>query len=105
MKTEQNNKENIPPFCNTTKSKCRKSPISQKPKIPSFKNTANGIQRKPKRIPLSDITDLFNNSSTFTISHHHRQINDLVSEIPSASISRWRIQVASPSKSLRMGFR
>ncbi|OIV99183.1 hypothetical protein TanjilG_19679 [Lupinus angustifolius] len=105
MKTEQNNKENVPPFCNTMKAKFKKSPISQKAKIPSFKSIGNGIQRKPKRIPLSDITDLFNNSSTFTISHHHRQINDLVSEIPSVSISRWRAQVASPSKSLRMGFR
>jgi len=67
----QNNKENVPPACNTNKVK--------------NKNNTNC-----KRVPLTDITNLFNNSAktTFTIVHQQQvRVSDL------------------PGKTLRMGFR
>ncbi|KAE9592985.1 hypothetical protein Lal_00029348 [Lupinus albus] len=113
---DQNNKENIPPLfslCNTTMAKCnnKKKKNTIQTKVPSFKCIGSGNKRKPKRIPFSDITNLFNNSSsTFTLSHrrhhHHRQLGNSVSAISSPiSISRCRVQVVSPSKTLRIGFR
>ncbi|OIW05990.1 hypothetical protein TanjilG_11677 [Lupinus angustifolius] len=109
---EQNNKENIPPpisLCNATKAKCKKKNPIQK-KVSSFKSSGSGNKRKAKRIPLADITNLFSNSSsTFNFSHrhHHCQVSNSVSAVPSLpiSISRCRAQVVSPSKTLRMGFR
>ncbi|CAJ2660563.1 unnamed protein product [Trifolium pratense] len=94
----QTNKENIPPV--------------NKNSIPliasSFKK--NSSKRKIKRIPLADITNLFQNSSPFTMTPER---NGVSSVLPSASIllrsnSRRRTLVvaqATVSKTLRMGFR
>ncbi|PNX54778.1 hypothetical protein L195_g048400 [Trifolium pratense] len=95
----QTNKENIPPV--------------NKNSIPliasSFKK--NSSNRKIKRIPLADITNLFQNSSPFTMTPEG---NGVSSVLPSASIllrsnSRRRTLVvvaqATVSKTLRMGFR
>lgn len=87
--SEQSNKENIPPppVC---KAKGKKNPIPVKVKVPSFKGGI-GNKRKPKRIPLADITQLFNNSEL-----PHQQLNGV---FPSIS------QMVPASKTLRMGFR
>ncbi|CAL0333836.1 unnamed protein product [Lupinus luteus] len=86
---EQNNKENTPPLISlrkATKAKCKKkNPIQTK--VPSFRSSGSGNKRKAKRIPLADITNLFNNaSSTFTC-----QVSNSVSAIPSLQISISRV--------------
>ncbi|XP_027343317.1 uncharacterized protein LOC113855886 [Abrus precatorius] len=102
----ESNKENIPPICikeesnNTSK---KKNPIP--PMASSFKKSR---KRKTKRIPLADITHLFNNSSPLTTPHQETG----VSSLPSSSVllrsnSRRKTLTVLPaaSKSLRMGFR
>ncbi|KAG2397115.1 uncharacterized protein HKW66_Vig0146490 [Vigna angularis] len=51
---KQNNKENVPPACNSSN--------SNNNKIKNKKNT------NPKRVPLTDITNLFNNSAKTRVS-------------------------------------
>ncbi|GAU27087.1 hypothetical protein TSUD_103960 [Trifolium subterraneum] len=94
----QSNKENIPPVY--TNGEKNKNSLSIK------KNN----KRKMKRIPLADITNLFENSSALTMA---REENGVSSVLPSASIllrsnSRRRSLVvaqATISKTLRIGFR
>ncbi|KAK7257378.1 hypothetical protein RIF29_31316 [Crotalaria pallida] len=123
--SEQGNKENIPPSISnkTTKGKCnkkkkKKNPIQ--PKATSFKKGKSGNKQKSKRVPLADITDLFNNSSTVTLrqqqqqhQQQQQQPSDSVAEVPSSSsaasssipLRRSTRVPPSKSKSLRMGFR
>ncbi|RZB75509.1 hypothetical protein D0Y65_034105 [Glycine soja] len=93
------NKENVPPTtCNSNTNKVKsKTPI---PHITakSFKNMKR-TKKMPKRVPLADITNLFNNfvtTTTFTLSHHHQQFG-VSSALPS--------RTPRTSKTLRMGFR
>ena len=99
--SDQSNKENIPPFvCNNTKKGKNLIPHVS----PSFKSN-NVTKRRAKRIPLADITHLFNEStttSTFTLA---REQQFGVSAIPSASLPRSGTPVVPRSKTLRMGFR
>ncbi|KAJ1415805.1 hypothetical protein SESBI_17868 [Sesbania bispinosa] len=100
--SDQNNKENVPPICNTSKGK---SLIPHT--APSFKNKKKCSKRKPKRVPLADITALINNSATSTFNLTHQQ-QSAVSALPSdPSISRRKtVTPAVPgSKALRMSFR
>ncbi|KAG4967838.1 hypothetical protein JHK82_033553 [Glycine max] len=70
---DHSNKENVPPACNTNKVKNK-----------------NHNKPKPNRVPLTDITNLFNNSATATFTLAHQQQN---------------IVSALPGTTLRMGFR
>ncbi|CAL0303853.1 unnamed protein product [Lupinus luteus] len=111
--SEESNKENIPPpppDCKSNKAKGKgkkkKKPIQSKAKGKSFKKkSGSGKKRNPKRIPLTDITDLVNNSSTSTPSDQ-QELNNPVSDVPSPSIPRRKKKPShTSSKSLRMGFR
>ncbi|KAH1128202.1 hypothetical protein GYH30_016669 [Glycine max] len=64
--SDQDNKESVPPTYNTNKVSILHMPTS-------FKNNKHNMQ-KPKRVPLADITNLFNNSvaTTFTLAHHQQ---------------------------------
>lgn len=108
--SDQSNKENVPPVYNAANNK-GKIPILPHAG-PSLKNNhkKKGSKRKPKKVPLADITALFNNNlnsaatTTFTytttLPHQPQYPSD-----PS-SISRRRTVLISPaSKTLRMGFR
>ncbi|AES89754.1 hypothetical protein MtrunA17_Chr4g0040941 [Medicago truncatula] len=104
--SNHSNKENVPPVC---KSKISIPQLASQ----SFKNKnkKNGIDRKLKRVPLADITNLINNSvsnsATFTLSHQpHTGVSSFISS-NSLLISRKRTlkPLVSGSKSLRMGFR
>ncbi|KAL2331649.1 hypothetical protein Fmac_019230 [Flemingia macrophylla] len=88
---DQINRQNIPPLCNNSKKK--KNPISLI--SPSFK-------RKVKRVPLADITNLFNNSA-----HEQNGISALASaSLSSVSSSpRRTLLLLGGSKTLRMAFR
>ncbi|KAL9297764.1 hypothetical protein ACSQ67_023660 [Phaseolus vulgaris] len=91
------NKENVPPFCNSNVNKDKgKTPVPHIKSL-SFKNKKRST-RKLKRLPLADVTNLFNNSATdvFNLSHHHHQQIG-VSIIPK--------RTPSSSKTLRMRFR
>ncbi|KAE9616912.1 hypothetical protein Lal_00034322 [Lupinus albus] len=113
--SEESNKENIPPLppdCKSNKAKGKgkkkkkKKPIQSKAKGKSFKKKSGGAKnRNPNRIPLTDITDLVNNSSTSTPSDQQELIIPL-SDVPSPSIPRRKKKSShTSSKSLRMGFR
>ncbi|KAK7312854.1 hypothetical protein VNO77_37047 [Canavalia gladiata] len=87
---DQSNKENVPPLCNTNKGKI---PIPHAPT--SFHKYG---KQKPKRVPLADITNLFNNptsTSTFTLPCQHP---NGVSDLP-------RPPSVYDSRTLRMRFR
>jgi len=101
------NKENVPPVCKSKISIPQLAPQSFKNKN---KNKKNGIQRKLKRVPLADITNLINNSvsnsATFTLSHQpYIGVSSLSSNSPLVSRKRTLKPLVSASKSLRMGFR
>lgn len=110
--SDQSNKENVPPVCNNT-NKGKK--ISIPHTSPSFKHkkkgSASATKRKPKRVPLADITNLFNiNSDRSTLTLAQRQPQIGVSALLSdPAISQRRIVATSAivpsSKTLRMGFR
>ncbi|CAK8577092.1 unnamed protein product [Lathyrus sativus] len=102
-KSNQSNKENVPPVC---KNKISISQIAPSSSSFKSKNKKKVIQRKLKRVPLADITNLCNISSAssststnFTLSHQQPLIG--------VSIS-WK-GTPKPfnlaSKSLRMEFR
>ncbi|KAL2331646.1 hypothetical protein Fmac_019227 [Flemingia macrophylla] len=90
---DDSEKENIPPLCNNGEKK--KNPIPIMPQ--SFKRKGKRSMKK-KRVPLADITILFNNSA---------QEQNGVSSIPSASVllQRSTPMLLRGSKTLRMGFR
>ncbi|KAK7312855.1 hypothetical protein VNO77_37048 [Canavalia gladiata] len=63
---DQSNKENIPPLCNTNKGKI--------PILHPTTSLKKCDKPKSKRVPLADITNLFNNptsTATFTLPHQH----------------------------------
>jgi len=88
------NKENVPPVC---KSKISIPQLASQ----SFKNKnkKNGIQRKLKRVPLADITNLINNSVSNSAYQPHIGVSSLISR------KRTLKPLVSASRSLRMGFR
>ncbi|KAL5055062.1 hypothetical protein RYX36_035744 [Vicia faba] len=94
----QTNKENVPPVCKNRISISRIAPSSSSSSFKS-KNKKKAIQKKLKRVPLADITNLCNISST----------SSSASTQPLIGVSdSWRgtpkpLNLAS--KSLRMGFR
>lgn len=110
MPNDDSNKENIPPSKgeeknNNNNKKKKKNPIP--PIAPSFKKKSN---RKTKRVPLADITNLFRmNSAPLTTTAHEE--NGVPATSPSDSVmlhsnSRRRTVIVVPgSKTLRMGFR
>ncbi|XP_027348179.1 pentatricopeptide repeat-containing protein At3g58590 [Abrus precatorius] len=63
---DESNKENVPPTCDNNKGM---TPI---PHTTTALKNKKGCNRKPKRVPLADITNLFNNSTTTR--PHQRQI-------------------------------
>lgn len=106
---DESNKENTPPVCTKGEKKKKnnkRNPIP--PMAPSFKK--NGKRKILKRIPLADITHLFNNSSSTPLAQEEGN-GVSSSALPSASVllhsnSRRRTVVVVPcSKTLRMGFR
>ncbi|QCE09732.1 hypothetical protein DEO72_LG10g955 [Vigna unguiculata] len=101
---DDSNKENVPPI-NTVSSEKKKNPIP--PMAPSFKRNT---KRKMKRVPLSDITHLFNNSAQDQTQQIGVAASDSASP-PSDSTflpptSRRRtVFLLRGSKTLRLGFR
>ncbi|BAT92333.1 hypothetical protein LR48_Vigan05g136700 [Vigna angularis] len=99
---DQSDKENVPPI--NTVSEKKKNPIP--PMAPSFKRNT---KRKMKRVPLADITHLFNNSAQEQI----KQIGVAASDSPPPSDStlllptsrRKTVFLLRGSKTLRLGFR
>jgi hypothetical protein len=86
------NKENIPPvYTNFEKNK------NSIPLITSSSSFKKNSKRKMKRVPLADITNLFENSSTLT-----REENSVSSVLPSSSIV---FRSNSRRRALRIGFR
>ncbi|BAT89996.1 hypothetical protein LR48_Vigan08g099400 [Vigna angularis] len=88
------NKENVPPFCNSNVNKDKgKITIPHMMSI-SFKNKKRSTLRL-KRLPLTDVTNLFNNSATdvFNLSHQQMGFSVIPRRIPCCS------------KTLRMRFR
>ena len=91
------NKENVPSFCNSYANKDKgKTPIPHIKSI-SFKKKKCSTPNL-KRLPLADVTNLFNNSPTdvFNLSHLQRQ------QIGVSVIPR---RTSCSSKTLRMRFR
>ncbi|CAJ1956670.1 unnamed protein product [Sphenostylis stenocarpa] len=97
---DESNKENVPPIITVLEKK--KNPIP--PVAPSFKRNT---KRKMKRVPLADITHLFNNSAQ----EQNHQTGVSASPPPPDSVllpakSRRKTMVLLRcSKSLRLGFR
>ena len=92
--SDHGNKENVPPFCNSNVNKDKgKASIPHIMSI-SFKNKKRST-RKLKRLPLADITNLFNNSAT--------DVFDLSDPQMGFSVIPRRIPCCS--KTLRMRFR
>ncbi|KAK2424658.1 hypothetical protein QL285_034998 [Trifolium repens] len=86
------NKENIPPiYTNLEKNK------NSIPLITSSSSFKKNSKRKMKRVPLADITNLFENSSTLT-----REENSVSFVLPSSSIV---FRSNSRRRALRIGFR
>jgi secreted trypsin-like serine protease len=85
-------KENIPPVYTNVEN--NKNSIHLITSSSSFKKIS---KRKMKRIPLADITNLFENSSTLM-----REENSVSSVLPSASIV---FCLNSRRRALRIGFR
>ncbi|WVY99427.1 hypothetical protein V8G54_025497 [Vigna mungo] len=100
---DQSDKENVPPI--DTISEKKKNPIP--PMAPSFKRNT---KRKMKRVPLADITHLFNNSAQEQIKQIGVAASDSLSP-PSDSIllpptsRRKTVFLLRGSKTLRLGFR
>ncbi|CAJ1978799.1 unnamed protein product [Sphenostylis stenocarpa] len=89
------NKENVPPIGSSYVNKDKsKTPIPHIMSI-SFKNKKRST-RKLKRLPLADVTNLFNSNATdvFNLSHHQH--------IGASAILR---RTHGCSNTLRMGFR
>ncbi|KAK7290867.1 hypothetical protein RIF29_05607 [Crotalaria pallida] len=98
----ESNKENIPPSPSSTKEekkKINKHPIA--PVAPSFKK--KNTKRNAKRVPLADITHLFNNQAPLTVAQNQNVVSS--SLMLRSSFRRRIVAVAPGSKSLRMGFR
>jgi secreted trypsin-like serine protease len=88
----ESNKENIPPVYTNVEN--NKNSIHLITSSSSFKKNS---KRKMKRVPLADITNLFENSSTLT-----REENSVSSVLPSSSIV---FRLNSRRRALRIGFR
>lgn len=95
------NKENIPPVC--TNAEKKKNPIP--PMVASFKRNS---KRMMKRVPLADITNLFDNS----VQEHSVVSENGVSALHSSSVvldlntrRRTQLVLLRGSKKLRMGIR
>jgi secreted trypsin-like serine protease len=85
------NKENIPPVYTNLEKNKNSIPLMTSS---CFKKNS---KRKMKRVPLADITNLFENSSTLT-----REENSVSSVLPSSSIV---FRSNSRRRALRIGFR
>ncbi|WJX69326.1 hypothetical protein P8452_53591 [Trifolium repens] len=87
------NKENIPPVYTNLEKNKNSIPLMTSS---CFKKNS---KRKMKRVPLADITNLFENSSTLTMT---REENGVSSVLPSTSIV---FRLNSRRRALRIGFR
>lgn len=97
--SDHTDKENVPPItCNNSTNKDKSKTLIPHIMAKSFKNM-KCTKRMRKRVPLADITNLFNNfvtSITFTLSHQQQQFG------VSSALPR---RAPRTSKTLRMGFR
>ncbi|KAG5020772.1 hypothetical protein JHK87_016627 [Glycine soja] len=97
--SDHSDKENVPPItCNNSTNKDKSKTLIPHIMAKSFKNM-KCTKRMRKRVPLADITNLFNNfvtSITFTLSHQQQQFG------VSSALPR---RAPRTSKTLRMGFR